>query len=260
MELGLEGKVAIVTGASRGIGAAIAAELAQEGCDIVLAARTREGLEATAARVEKAHRRALVHVADLRESAAPAALAQAAAKAFGRIDLVVCNAGATKRGDFLALTDEDWADGFALKFTAHRRLVRAAWQDLARAKGSIAFISGIGGRTPGAEFTIGGSVNAAILSLAKALTDKGIEDGIRVNVVNPGSVATDRLKSRIAAFVQKHELDEAEARRRMVREAGAAEFGEPEDIAGLVAFIASRRGRFLNGAIIDMDGGQTKTM
>src|SRR5689334_6085638 len=165
MELGLEGKVAIVTGASRGIGAAIAVELAQEGCEVVLTARTREGLEATASRIEKAHRRALVHVADLRDPAAPAELAKTAVKAFGRVDLVVCNAGATKRGNFTALTDEDWADGFALKFTAHRRLVSAAWEDLARAKGSILFISGIGGRTPGAEFTIGGSVNAAILSL-----------------------------------------------------------------------------------------------
>jgi 3-oxoacyl-[acyl-carrier protein] reductase len=260
MELGLEGKVAIVTGASRGIGAAIAAELAREGCDLLLAARTQEGLEATAARVEAAGRRALVHVADLRKPAAPEALAEEAVARLGSIDLIVCNAGATKRGDFTTLSDDDWADGFALKFTAHRRLARAAWPHLARAKGTIVFISGIGGRTPGAEFAIGGSVNAALLSFAKALTDKGIEDGIRVNVVNPGSVATDRLKARIAAFAQKHEVDEAEARQRMVREAGAAGFGEPEDIAALVAFIASRRGRFLNGAIIDMDGGQTKTI
>jgi 3-oxoacyl-[acyl-carrier protein] reductase len=260
MGLELEGKVAIVTGASRGIGAAIAVELAREGCDVVLAARTREGLEATAAAVEKAGRCGLIHVADLRDPAVPAALVGAAASRFGRLDLIVCNAGATKRGDFLALSEEDWADGFALKFTAHRRLAHAAWPHLARAGGAITFISGIGGRTPGAEFTIGGSVNAAILSLAKALTDRGIPDGIRVNVVNPGSVATDRLKGRIAAFAQKHGVDEAEALRRMVREAGALRFGEPEDIAGLVAFIASGRGRFLNGAIIDMDGGQTKTI
>jgi 3-oxoacyl-[acyl-carrier protein] reductase len=260
MELGLERKVAIVTGASRGIGAAIAAELAREGCDVALAARTREGLAEMARRVEQTGRRALIHVADLREAGAPAALSAETVTRLGRLDIVVCNAGATKRGDFLALSDDDWADGFALKFHAHRRLVRAAWPHLARANGSIVFISGIGGRTPGAEFTIGGSVNAAILSLAKALTDRGIEEGIRVNVVNPGSVATDRLKGRIAAYAEKHSVDPAEALRRMVREAGAARFGEPEDIAGMVAFITSRRGRFLDGAIIDMDGGQTKTI
>ena len=103
-------------------------------------------------------------------------------------------------------------------------------------------------------------MNAALLSFAKALADKGIENGVRVNVINPGSVATDRLKGRIAVFIEKHGVDEAEARRRMLRESGAAMFGEPEDVAGLVAFIASRRGRFLDGALIDMDGGQTKTI
>ncbi|MBX6367975.1 MAG: SDR family oxidoreductase [Rhodospirillales bacterium] len=260
MELGLDGKAAIVTGASRGIGAAIAVELAREGCDVMVAARSRDGLEATASRVEAAGRRAFVHAADLRDPNAPAALADDAASRLGRIDLVVCNAGATKRGDFLTLTDEDWEDGFALKFTAHRRLVRAAWPHLVRAGGNVVFISGIGGRTPGPEFAIGGSVNAAILSLAKALADKGIEDGVRVNVVNPGSVATDRLRARIAAFATRNGVDEAEARRRMLRESRAAGFGEPEDIAGLVAFITSRRGGFLHGSIIDMDGGQTKTI
>jgi 3-oxoacyl-[acyl-carrier protein] reductase len=189
MELGLGGKVAIVTGASRGIGAAIAAELAREGCDLAIAARSRDGLEATAGRIAEAGRQALVHAADLREEAAPAALLEATMARFGRIDLVVCNAGATKRGDFLELSEADWADGYALKFTAHRRLARAAWPQLRQSSGSIVFIVGIGGRTPGAEFAVGGSVNAALLSLAKALTDKGIRDGIRVNVVNPGSVA-----------------------------------------------------------------------
>jgi NAD(P)-dependent dehydrogenase (short-subunit alcohol dehydrogenase family) len=260
MELGLEGKVAIVTGASRGIGAAIGAELAAEGCDLALAARTREGLEATAAKAAERGRRALVHAADLREEAAPAALVAATIARFGRLDLVVCNAGATKRGDFLALSEDDWSDGYALKFTAHRRLVRAAWPHLAAAKGNIVFIVGVGGHTPGAEFTIGGSVNAALLSLAKALTDKGIADGIRVNVVNPGSVATDRLKGRLRAMADRLGIDEAEARARMVRELGSSGFGEPEDIAALVAFAASGRSRFLNGAIIDMDGGQTKTL
>jgi NAD(P)-dependent dehydrogenase (short-subunit alcohol dehydrogenase family) len=260
MEFGLEGKIAIVTGASRGIGAAIATELAREGCNVALAARTAAGLEATSERITELGRRALVNVADLRAEDAPAALVEATLDRFGRVDIVVCNAGATKRGDFLELSEEDWADGYALKFSAHRRLARVAWPHLAARKGSLVFISGIGGRTPGAEFTIGGSVNAALLSLAKALTDKGITDGVRVNVVNPGAVATDRLKTRVRALAQKLGISEDEARGRMIEELGSAGFGEPEDIAGLVAFAVGRRGRFLNGAIIDMDGGQTKTI
>jgi NAD(P)-dependent dehydrogenase (short-subunit alcohol dehydrogenase family) len=260
MDFGLEGKVAIVTGASRGIGAAIAVELAREGCDLALAARTKEGLEATSKLIEALGRQALVHVADLREEGAPKALVEAVLGRFGRLDTVVCNAGATKRGDFLTLSEEDWADGYALKFTAHRRLARAAWPHLSAAKGSMTFIVGVGGRTPGAEFTIGGSVNAALLSFAKALTDKGIEDGVRINAINPGAVATDRLKTRVRALTQKLGISENEARAQMVKELNSSGFGEPEDIAGLVAFTAGRRGRFLNGAIIDMDGGQTKTL
>ena len=140
------------------------------------------------------------------------------------------------------------------------RLTRAAWPHLKARGGSVVSIAGIGGRTPGAEFAIGGSVNAAILSLAKALAERGIADGVQVNVVNPGSVETDRLKGRIDAARQRWSVGEAEARRRLVEEAAITRFGMPEDIAGLVAYIVSRRGRFLQGALIDIDGGQTKTM
>src|SRR5471032_2256119 len=113
MALSLMGKVAVVTGASRGIGAEIARELAREGCAVALAARSGDDLRARAAEIESAGGQAITHVADLRESAAPVALVEAALAAFGRIDIVVANAGATKRGDFLALSDADWQDGFA---------------------------------------------------------------------------------------------------------------------------------------------------
>jgi NAD(P)-dependent dehydrogenase (short-subunit alcohol dehydrogenase family) len=260
MELKLEGKVAIVTGASRGIGAAIARELAQEGCDVALAARSGDELERLAAELRQKGRRALAHVADLRAPEAAGRLVDAVVGEFGRVDLVVANAGATRRGDFLALTDADWADGFALKFFGHVRLIRASWPLLKAKGGSVVVISGIGGRTPGAEFTIGGSVNAALLSLTKALADKGVADGVRVNCISPGNVATDRLTKRIRAVADAGRIGEDEALRRMVVEAGTLRFGEVADIAGLVAYIASERGRFLHGALIDMDGGQTKTI
>src|SRR5436309_2810916 len=181
MELGLEGKVAIVTGASRGIGAAIARELAREGCRLVIAARSTDALEEVASELRANGRGALVHAADLRAPEEPARLVRAALAAFGRIDVVVANAGATKRGDFLRLTDDDWADGFALKLFAHVRLIRAAWPHLVEARGSVLAIAGAGGRTPGAEFAIGGAVNAGLLSLAKALAARGLADDVQVN-------------------------------------------------------------------------------
>src|SRR5262249_51232831 len=141
----------------------------------------------------------LIHAADLRLPDAPAALVDATVARFGGVDLVVNNAGATKRDDFFKLTDDDFADGFALKYFAHVRLVRAAWPHLATAGGTIVQVIGIGGKTPGADFTIGGSVNAALMAFVKAMADRGVRDGVRVCAVNPGSIATDRLQRRIHA-------------------------------------------------------------
>jgi len=256
MELGLAGKVAIVTGASRGIGAAIARELAREGVRVMLAARSADALQSQAAGIGA---NAAIHVADLRESAAPTALVAATVAQFGRVDMVVANAGATKRGDFLELTDADWQDGFALKFFAHMRLIRSAWPHLKESRGSVTIISGVGGRTPGAQFTVGGSVNAALIALTKALADRAVADGIRVNCINPGDIRTDRFARRLKANADSWGVGEAEAERRMVSEESVVRIGEPTDIASLVGFIAGRPGEFLHGAIIDMDGGKTKT-
>jgi len=260
MDLGLKGKVAIVTGASKGIGAEIARELAREGCDVVIAARSPETLAERAKEIQALGRRAQAYPCDLREVDAPAALAKAALATFGRIDIVVANAGATKRGDFLALSDADWADGFALKFFGHMRLIRAAWPALVASQGAVVIISGAGGRTPGAEFAIGGSVNAALLSLTKALADRGVPDKVRVNVICPGSVRTDRMAVWVRERAKTLGVDEAEAIRGMVADAKSIGMGETIDIASLAAFVASPRARYLHGAMIDMDGGQTKTL
>jgi NAD(P)-dependent dehydrogenase (short-subunit alcohol dehydrogenase family) len=260
MDLTLTGKVALVTGASRGIGAGIAAELARAGCAVALAARSGGDLRARQGEIAGAGGRAFVHARDLREPAAAAALVEATLAEFGRLDIVVANAGATRRGDFLTLDDDDWHDGFALKFFAHMRLLRAAWRPLAAAGGSVVIIAGIGGRTPGADFAIGGAVNAALLAATKALADRGHADGIQVNAINPGDIRTDRFAKRIAEAAAAQGVDELEAERRQLARDRTRRIGEPAGIAGLVRFIVSRRGSFLNGAIIDMDGGKTKTM
>ncbi len=260
MELNLTGKVALVTGASRGIGEAIARRLAEEGMAVALAARSADRLNEVAAHIARHGGQALAHALDLSRPAAPDELVRAAVQKFGRIDLVVNNAGATKRGDFLALTEEDWADGFALKFFGAVRLCRAAWSHLVANGGSIVNIAGVGGRTGSAEFTIGGAVNAAMLNLTKTLADRGITDGVRVNAINPGSIMTERLKVRIAKVAEDKGITHDEAARRMTREMGITRFGRPEEIADAVAFLASERSAYLQGAIIDIDGGLTRTL
>lgn len=257
MELGLGGKVAFVTGASRGIGRAVAQRLAGEGMKIAVAARSGAELEVFAKSVGT---ECQVHAVDLREPGAPAKVIDATVARFGRLDLVVNNAGATKRGDFFELTDADWADGFALKFFGAMRCCRAAWRHLQSSKGAIVNISGVGGRTGSADFTIGGSVNAAVLILTKALADRGTRDGVRVNAINPGYIKTDRLKTRLEAYAAEHKIDMASAEQQMARSMGIARFGEPAEVAAAVAFLASTPASFCQGSILDVDGGQTRTL
>ena len=260
MEKRLNRKTAIVTGSNRGIGRAIAIRLAAEGARVVLCARDESLLKQAVREIEGAGGTAAALSLDLRTSDAPARLVDFAAARYGQIDIVVNNAGATKRADFFALSEEDWADGFALKFFGAVRLTRAAWPYLKANRGSVLNISGVGGRMPGPQFTIGGSVNAALLSFSKAMADVGIRDGVQVNVVNPGSIRTGRFRSILEAQAAEQGIDTLAAERKIVENARITRIGEPEDIAALAAFVVSPEGRLLQGALIDMDGGATKVM
>jgi NAD(P)-dependent dehydrogenase (short-subunit alcohol dehydrogenase family) len=256
----LAGKIAIVTGASRGIGRAIALRLAQDGATLALASRTEGDLAKVASEIKSHGGMATIVAGDLRDPGIPAALVKAALDAFGAIDIVVNNAGATKRGDFFELTDADWTDGFALKLLGAVRLTRAAWTQLKARRGSVLNIIGAGGRTPGAEFTIGGSVNGACLSFTKAIADIGIRDGVQVNAINPGRVKTDRFQQTLAAEAVQHGGDVNAALQAIVRKSNIVRLGEPEDVANLAAFMVSPSSRYMQGALIDLDGGQTKTI
>ena len=250
-------RVAIVTGASRGIGQAIARRLSADGCAVVLAARTEAALEALAAGLPNP---ALPVACDLRRPEAASVVVDAAIEQFGRIDILVNNAGATPRGDFLAFDDAAWDDGFALKFFGAMRLCRAAWPSLVSSQGCIVNIAGIGGRTGNAMFSIGGSVNAALLNLTKALADRGMADGVRVNAVNPSGIATERLQARIDKVSQQQGVSADEATRTMLASLDVPRFGRPDEIAGVVAFLASADASYVQGAVIDVDGGKTRTL
>ena len=260
METRLKAKTAIVTGASRGIGRAIAIRLAAEGAQVVLCARDGNLLQNAVTEIQQSGASASAISVDLREMDAAKRVVDFAIGAFGHIDIVVNNAGATKRGEFLQLTDEDWADGFALKFFGAMRLTREAWPHLKKQAGSVLNISGVGGRMPGSQFTIGGSVNAALLSFTKAMADIGIRDGVQVNAVNPGSIRTDRFRRMLETSAAQQGIDVETAERRLIESARTTRIGEPDDIAALVAFAVSPEGRFLQGALIDMDGGATKVI
>jgi len=255
MDLNLKNKIAIVTGASRGIGKSIAQTLSAEGVKLTLVARSPLDEFSASLPTES-----LPLSIDLRQPDAASRVVEATFQKFGGLDILVNNAGATKRGDFLQLTDDEWTDGFALKFYGAMRLSRATWTSLMQSKGSIVNIIGVGGRTGTAEFAIGGTVNAALMNLTKVLADRGIKDGVRVNAINPGSIATERLQIRVNTFAKEKNLSYEEAFTQMAKNMGIARFGEPEEIARAVAFLASPQAAYIHGSILDVDGGATKTL
>ena len=127
-------------------------------------------------------------------------------------------------------------------------------------QGSIVNIVGIGGRTGSAEFAIGGWVNAAVLNLTKALADRGVTDGIRINTTNPGSITTDRLQSRIRRRAEEKGIDETAASTELATEQKITCFGHPTEIASMVAFLASPHAAYCQGTVLDIDGGQTRSL
>jgi 3-oxoacyl-[acyl-carrier protein] reductase len=256
MEEELHGKVALVTGSSQGIGRGIALELARAGCDVVLTGRSDAKLKAVAAEIASLGRKTAIHAADLTTAAEPAGLVAALERSFGRLDILVCNAGSARRGNFFTMSDQDWNNGFALKFFAHVRLCRQVWPQLKAAHGSTTFISGIGARTPVADYMIGATVIGASLAFMKALAEIGKKDGVQVNTVNPGSVDTERFRHRLSIIMKKTGLSEAQAIEHHRKELDITRFGTPQDVAGMVRFIVSPAGSWIHGSAIDIDGGQ----
>jgi 3-oxoacyl-[acyl-carrier protein] reductase len=259
VQLSLSGKVALVTGASGGLGGAIAAALAEEGMVLALVGRDRDKLAAVGANVEKLSGvTPIVISADLTQPDAADECVAATIAATGRLDLLVTCAGATRRGDFFELSDQDWADGFALKFHGCVRACRAAWPHLVAQRGSVINIVGVGSRTPSMDFLIGGSVNNALLNFTKGLAERGSADGVRVNAINPGYFRTARIAAWIDSLAQTHRVSHEQAESMLLTKLDVQRLGRPEEVGRLTAFLASEQAAYIHGATLDIDGGATR--
>lgn len=253
---GLDGKVAVVTGGSKGIGKAIATRLAADGADCLLVARTAGDLETAAAEISgDTGRRIETFAADLRSLEACEATAAYARDIFDSVDILVNNAGATRGGPFLEVADDVWQDGFALKFWAAVRLSRLLWPDLVAARGTVINIVGGFARTPAPEFMIGGAVNAALANFSKALAGQGLVDDVNVNTVHPGQTVTDRMAGVLATRAAAAGVEPEEFKQRIIQRQGVRRLGQPEDIAALVAFLCSSDARHIQGVAVAVDGG-----
>ena len=159
-----------------------------------------------------------------------------------------------------ALTDEQWDDGLALKFHSARRLTIAAWDALKSSGGSVAITSGTSAYAPKASLAAVGTINAAILALAKAFADRGVKDGVQVNTILPGSVMTDRRKTMLQGYADTHGVSLEAAIDQFAAEVGIARYGQPEDVANAVAFLFAPDSHWITGTALRVDGGETKAL
>ncbi len=256
----MSSKVAIVTGASQGIGRSTAIRLARDFGALVLVARNRENLKETAAAVKKAGAEPLALDLDLSEPEAAQEVVDETLSKFGQIDALLNIAGAVPQIDVFEMTDDQWARGLELKLHGARRLTIAAWPALKKTSGSVVLMSGNSALFPKAPYAAVGTINAAIVALAKAFSDRGITDGVQVNSVLPGPVMTGRRQSYLEHWAPLHNMTVEEATAKFPVEAGIARYGKPEEIAELMAFLVSPGAHWMTGSTLRMDGGEVKSV
>jgi 3-oxoacyl-[acyl-carrier protein] reductase len=250
--------VAIVTGASQGIGRATSLRLARDFSAVVLVARDKDRLEIAASDVGSAGAEAMTLDLDLRQPGSAEIIVKVTLERWGRIDALLNIAGAVPQVDLFDMSDAQWDDGMALKFHGARRLTMRAWDALKASNGSVVLMSGSAAFDPKPGFAAVAAINAAINALAKAFAEQGIKDGIQVNSVSPGAVMTGRRRAFFEKWAPAHNLTVEEALKQFPEQAAITRFGKPEEIADLIGYLVSPAARWMTGAAVRMDGGEIK--
>lgn len=257
MDLGLKGKAAIVTGASRGIGKAIALGLAGEGCDLVICARGEETLEEAAGEMRQCGAQVEAIALDAGAPDAGERLARAALDAFGRVDVLVNNIGGNRRGQFADLSDDDWRDLVDLNFLSHVRASRAVIPAMRQAgSGVILFVASIFGREAGGKgLALYNTTKSALISVAKIMALELAADGIRVNSIAPGSIRHP------GGSWDRRCLEDPEGMAKFVEvNLPIGRFGRAEEVAAVATFLASERASLVTGSCVNVDGGQSRSL
>jgi 3-oxoacyl-[acyl-carrier protein] reductase len=254
----MKDSVAIVTGASQGIGRSTANRLARGFSAVVLVARNGDALKEVAETVEAAGAKAVCIAIDLSQPGAPEIVLNTTMERCGRIDALLNIAGAVPQIDLFEMTDEQWYAGMELKLHGARRLTIRAWEALKASKGSVVFMSGSAALDPKPAFAAVAATNAAILAMAKAFAEQGIKDGVQVNSIIPGAVMTGRRRSFLEKWAPAHNMTVEEATNRFPEDVGISRYGKPEEIAELMAFLVSPGAKWMTGTSVRMDGGEIK--
>jgi NAD(P)-dependent dehydrogenase (short-subunit alcohol dehydrogenase family) len=252
VELGLKGKVAVVTGGSEGIGKATALRLAEEGAHVAICARRKEPLDNVAADIQKFGVQGLAVTADMSKAADVERFMKAVTDRFGRVDILVNNAGTSKRGAFLELTDEEWAADLELKVFGAIRCTRLAVPHMKKSGGGrIVNITISSAKQPGAESYPTSVSRAAGLAITKALSKEFAADNILVNTVCIGRIKSGQHERRYQRQGQTAEQYYAESAKGIPM----GRVGEAEEVANVIAFLVSDAASYVTGSSINLDGG-----
>jgi 2-deoxy-D-gluconate 3-dehydrogenase len=243
----LDGQVALVTGASRGLGAAIARALARAGADVVLHASRQEARDLAASISAESGRRAACVVADLADDSAPGHLAASALAAYGRIDILVNNAGIIRRADAVEHSDEDWDAVMAVNLTSVFRISRAIGRSmLERGSGKIINVASLLSFQGGVRVPAYAAAKGAVAQLTKALANEWASRGVNVNAIAPGYFKTDNTSALVADPKRYNDIS---------ARIPAGRWGEPDDLGGAAVFLASRASDYVHGHVLVVDGG-----
>lgn len=257
MDLGLKGKVAVVCGASQGLGLAVAEELAEAGADLVLCARSEARLREVAEGLAAAHGVRVIPVAaDLGEPEGVDRVIDGALAAFGRVDILVTNSGGPPAGPFELHTPEVWRDAVAGTFESVLNLTRRVLPGMKeRGWGRILLVTSIAVKQPVDGLILSNSVRAAVTGFARTLANEVARFGVTVNCILPGYTRTSRLDQLAGTIASREGVTPEEVFGRWESQIPAGRLGEPSEFGALVAFLASERAAYINGTSIPVDGG-----
>lgn len=261
MDLGLTGRVALVAAGSKGLGFAVAQELAREGASVSICARGQEALDAAVADIRAAGGTAHGITADVSRLDDIARIVADTERAFGPIDIVVTNSGGPKSGKFESLTADDWDSATNVLLRSAVTLTRAVLPGMrARKWGRILNITSIAAKQPVDGLMLSNSLRAAVIAFAKTLANEVASDGVTVNNLLPGYTRTERVIDLSQQIAARESIEESSVYARWEAEIPMRRIGEPREFAALAAFLASERASYITGQSIAVDGGWIKNL